>query len=284
MKFKKFKIYFRLVYPSKPLPNDDFLYWFIGFMEGDGSFTITKRGDLQWVVTQSIQDNQILEYIKSEFGFGNIYIQSQKQKTKRYIIQDLTNLYLMCLLFNGNMYFPVRQAKFHLFVTKLNEKIIRNKLGNNWPLIKPNFELKKVSLQDYWLCGITDAEGCFSISFLKNSKHAFRIRFILSQKWDANKNVLYDILKLFELKNNGRPVGSVVKHSNPIANVFELRINGLKNQNQILEYFDKFPLKTKKEKAYLIYKDILKEIIQGVHLTLEGREKLKKRAKTINNS
>lgn len=284
MQFLKFKTFFKLVYPLKPLPNDDFLYWFIGFMEGDGSFTISKRGDLQWVVTQSIKDNQILEYIQSEFGFGKIYVQSLKQKTQRYVVQDFTNLYLMCLLFNGNMCFPVRQAKFHSFVTKLNEKLITNNLGHNWPLIQPIMELKQVSLHDYWLSGITDAEGCFSISFLKNSKHAFTVRFILSQKWDANKNVLNTILNLFELKNNGKPIGSVVKHSNPIANVFELRINGVKNQNQIFEYFDKFPLKTKKSKSYFIYKEILQEIIKGVHLTPQGRENLKKKAKTINNS
>lgn len=42
-----------------------FLYWFIGFTEGDGSFIVNKTGYLEFKVTQSTVDCQILFYIKN---------------------------------------------------------------------------------------------------------------------------------------------------------------------------------------------------------------------------
>ena len=44
VKFNKFKQYYLLIYGSDALYNikDDFLNWFIGFTEGDGSFIISK--------------------------------------------------------------------------------------------------------------------------------------------------------------------------------------------------------------------------------------------------
>jgi len=37
-------------------PSDEFLTWLIGFTEGDGSFIVSGRGSLQFVVTQGDKD------------------------------------------------------------------------------------------------------------------------------------------------------------------------------------------------------------------------------------
>jgi hypothetical protein len=58
-------------------------------------------------------------------GFGKVIQQSKKQKTHRFIVQDTTNLLLICLLFNGNMVFPTRKARFHTFLSYFNEKLIK---------------------------------------------------------------------------------------------------------------------------------------------------------------
>jgi hypothetical protein len=94
-------------------------------------------------------------------------------------------------------------------------------------------------------CG-GDGEGCFTCSLLSNSS-AIRFRYILTQKWEVNKIVLLWIL------NNFYPVkGSIVSHH--ISNVWELRINGLKNCQDIFFYFDNYPLHTKKKFSYLKWK------------------------------
>lgn len=46
--------------------------WLIGFAEGDGGFSIDKRGSLVFKVTQSSVDAQILFYIKKKVGFGSV--------------------------------------------------------------------------------------------------------------------------------------------------------------------------------------------------------------------
>jgi hypothetical protein len=103
--------------------------------------------------------------------------QSVKQNTHRFIIQDTNNLFLICLLFNGNMVFPTRKARFLTFLSSYNEKLLKKNLDTILPLdtcVSP-------SLKDSWLSGITDGEGTFTCSLLSNSS-AYRFRYILTQK------------------------------------------------------------------------------------------------------
>ena len=41
---------------SANLPSKSFLSWLIGFSEGDGSFTFSRRGDLSFVISQDTRD------------------------------------------------------------------------------------------------------------------------------------------------------------------------------------------------------------------------------------
>jgi hypothetical protein len=97
--FKPFYKKFSEVYPNLKQPSREFLEWFIGFSEGEGSFIVAKRGDLSFVVVQSTNDIQILNYIKDTLGFGRVVVQSSKLKTHRFIVSDIKNLFLICLLF-----------------------------------------------------------------------------------------------------------------------------------------------------------------------------------------
>lgn len=263
-------------YPSHKLPDKEFLEWFIGFSEGEGSFIVSKTGDLSFVIVQSTLDIKVLNYIKDTLGFGKVIKQSVKQggkaHTHRFIIQDFSNLHLICLLFNGNMVFPTRSARFLIFLAAFNERLIKKNLS----LIIPITNSLLPTLQDSWLAGITDAEGCFTLSLLSNNT-AFRYRYILSQKWKANKGVLEQILSLF---NTLKVKGSVVEHSVP--NVWELRINGLKNCLSICEYFDNYKLKSKKRESYLLWKSLSNNLARKDHLS-DKRLELIKLAKQINN-
>ena len=64
--------------------NDKFKWWFIGFTEGDGSFIVNKDGYLEFKITQSSVDAQILFYIKKELGFGSASVQDKVNKTHHY--------------------------------------------------------------------------------------------------------------------------------------------------------------------------------------------------------
>jgi len=132
--FSDFYSKFSEYYPNLKQPNPNFLVWLIGFSEGEGSFILAKRGDLAFVITQSSTDVKSLIYIKDSLGFGKVIKQSVKQNTHRFVIQDTNNLYLICLLFNGNMVFPTRKARFLTFLSAFNEKLLKKNLITITPL------------------------------------------------------------------------------------------------------------------------------------------------------
>ena len=274
--FTNFYKQYQKIYPLNKLPEKSFLIWFIGFSEGDGSFTMAKRGDLYFVITQATVDIQILNYIKNNLGFGNVILQSIKTKSHRFIIQDLVNLHLICLLFNGNFVLPTRNAHFLIFVAYLNEKFLKKKNKNN--IIYPILETCLPSLNDFWLSGFTDAEGCFHVRLqLKNN--SFVILYDLTQKWDINKPVLDHVLSIFS-KNFKKPVGHVVKHS--INNFWSLQIRGISNCYSIFNYFDMFQLKSKKKNSYIKWKYLYKCLQNKDHLDFNKRTELIKLSKEVN--
>ena len=116
-------------------------------------------------------------------------------------VEDTANITLIILIFNGNLVFPLKQARFTLFIEAFNKRLNRySKLetGNKPCLLeKEKIERRKVGkglteeicciptlvtpvFNDSWLAGITDAEGCFNCSLLGNST-AYRFRFLLAQ-------------------------------------------------------------------------------------------------------
>ena len=62
--FSAFYSKFTEYYPKMKKPSNNFLEWFIGFSEGEGSFILAKRGDLAFVITQSSTDVKSLNFIK----------------------------------------------------------------------------------------------------------------------------------------------------------------------------------------------------------------------------
>lgn len=273
--FLPFYEQYKKIYPNNSLPTIDFLQWFIGFTEGDGCFSIAKRGDLSFVISQSSSDIQILNYIKDNLQFGEIILQSKKQKIHRYIIQNIESLILISYLFNGNMVLPTRNTKFIIFLSYLNDKILKK---NKYQIIIPSYNFVSPSLNDYWICGFSDAESCFNV-VLNNKSNKFQIRFILAQKWIINKTILDKILNLFS-KSSIKPIGAVKEHS--VDNVWVLRIQGLKNCQFLFDYFDNFILKTKKLEAYKDWKYLHSSFEKKDHLYLEKRIKLIAISKKLN--
>lgn len=272
------------LYPNNKKPNKEFLEWLIGFTEGDGSFIATKNKELFFVITQSESDLNILNLIKNNLNIGNINIQSNKNKTYRYVIRKKSDIYLICLLFNGNMVMPTKQQRFIQFLIILNEYIIKYK-NNKYNIIEPLNYCILPSLKDSWLAGFTDAEGCFTCSILSNSNNAYRIRYILTQKWDINKEILEYILNIwsksiYQKNDNIKLIGSIVPHS--IENYWEIRINGLKNCLIILDYFDNYPLLSKKKYSYILFKEILIKLTNKEHLNPITRKDLIILAKKVN--
>ena len=87
---------------NQAAPSTQWLSWLIGFAEGDGSFIITNRQDLMFVITQSNYNIEILYEIQTQLGLGRVVVQSKTYNASRYIVQDQIGLSLIVSLFNGN--------------------------------------------------------------------------------------------------------------------------------------------------------------------------------------
>ena len=268
--FDKFNTNYELIY-NKKAPNKEFLTWFIGFTEGDGSFVILKtRNSLHFVITQSTEDIEILNYIQEKLDFGKVI--KQGKRTSRYVIQDLKNIFLILLLFNGNIVLPSRKKNFKSFLDIFNQKIVTGKIKGLEQVQIINSEILPC-LTNSWLSGFTDAEGCFTVSFLKNS-NAFRLRYIVSQKGDINLPILSRLILLFQ-------AGALEAHS--IKSNYSYILSGEKNCYKIYDYFDNFPLKTKKFYSFELWKEIHSAITKKKHLNLELRNKLIEVARKVNS-
>ncbi|KAG0122865.1 putative homing endonuclease, mitochondrion [Tuber indicum] len=242
--FQLFYTKYKALLGDIPLPSKEFLTWFIGFTEGDGSFIVNNRGDLAFVITQSTSDIYTLEFIKETLGFGKVI--SQSVITSRFVCQDKLGIELIIYLFNGNLVFP-RRIKLNQ-ITFIPSTILPD-LTNN-------------------------GEGCFTVSILSNSV-AFRFRFILTQKGEINIPILNHLVTLFK-------GGRVEPHS--VKNVYEYRINGLKACSNVFSYFDEFNLNSKKAVSYALWKQLYTRLKNKEHLDPELRVVLKEKASIINKS
>ncbi len=280
-----FEKYYKLnskCYGIKNQPSPEFLSWLIGFSEGDGSFIKASRGDLYFVITQDSRDKQILEYIQKELNMGKVI--TQGKTTSRYIIQDKLGLYLISLIFNGNIRTPDKFKSFNEFLILLNLNIKKSSrklkefgLSNSiFEIIKPYDYPKELTLEDNWFIGFVDAEGCFHVSFIKNSKNSFRILFDLAQKGEENKNIILEKLPLLF------GVGVLNKHYHDEN--WNYRVSGFSNTKILMNYFDnsKYSFLTKKSTSYLIWKEIHRSISNLEHLDPVKKQKLINLSKTVN--
>lgn len=237
---------------NKKYPNvsPSFLEWLVGFTEGDGCFIVNSRGTSTFLITQSTGDVPVLEYIRIILGIGPVM--KQGPRTSRYVVEDLANVTLLIALFNGNLVFPLKQASFVLFLEAFNKRSRTQVIEFISSLVNPTFD-------DFWLSGFTDAEDCFTCSFLGNSK-AYRFRYILAQLGQTNITVLTHITTL---------IGGVLRPHSKIG-VNELTINGVRNMELVFKYFDTHSLFTKKAKSYQIWREVHSAILNGEHLSPES--------------
>lgn len=229
------------------LKDNLFKFWFIGFVEGKGSFIINKEGCLVFKITQSSSDAQVLFYIKKSLAFGLVRIQDKKNNTHCYRVEDKQGLFKIISIFNGNLFLDSQKEQFKLWLATYNYKYKENitYLDNN----------NKPGLSNSWLSGLTDASGCFTCSILdKPIKDTLvKLSFILTPKGNYDQiQYLANILRgKTHLMGNNSPGGY-----NITVNTTKLALT--------IKYFNLYPLKTKKHIVYLNWNKIYKLIIVGL--------------------
>ena len=153
--------------------------------------------------------------------------------------------------------------KQSLWTVDLSEIILIDKL------IQP-------TLNDAWLSGFTDAEGCFNVKIDKrsNTVTGFRVmlRFILDQQ-----NSQYLFLQLRDLFSYG-----AVSLRSETNGVYRYQVNSFKGLIPIRNYFLIFPLKSKKLLSFKKWNEIYKMVLNKEHLLEKGLTSIRELSKNIN--
>ena len=244
--------------------KDEFKSWFIGFTEGNGNFLVYKDKYLEFKITQSSNDAQILFYIKKELGFGSATLQNKANKTHHFRVRKKEAILKLIEIFNGNIYTNHKNIQFAKWIEAYN------KIYNENIVYKKN--ITDINLNNSWLTGFTDAEGCFTVSTIKNTKYnstQVTVRYILSQKGEL------ELLNKIALLLKGKV------HYVKSYDGYNMVINLTKLKN-ILNYLKVHKLKTKKLINFNSWLKVYDLVKSKQHLTSSGLEKINVLKKKIN--
>ena len=188
----------------RPNPDIEFLEWFIGFFEAEGSFThwVDKRSNrIRFAIEVTQKDPKLLFKIRTKLGFGKVIVFSRDGKGPyaRYYIGDKKNLERMIYLFNGQFITERKRMQFHSWLAKLNHQ----RCNDSKTTYAVSYSTKnKVSFKTAWLAGFLEGDGGFwvsskSILYLKkNGEQSFRLKmkFYVTQEYS---DVLIQIANCF---------------------------------------------------------------------------------------
>ena len=131
-----------------------------------------------------------------------------------------------------------------------------------------------------WIVGFVDGEGCFHISINKIDKMSLgwqvlpEFRVVQNQ---SDENVLYKLKEYFGFGNitiNRKDQHGIRK---------EFRVRGLENLNQLILFFQKYPLQTlTKKRNFEIFSKVIGMMNFKEHLTQEGLDKIAKMVSEMN--
>ena len=230
------------------LQDEEFGWFLAGLIEGDGWF-----GHKVLHIIFAEEDTSLAYYIKKRIGYGNIY-KIKNKKAVRYICKNSAGLSIILSLINGKL---LSNFKYDQLINhNYNEDF-------NLTLLPP---LKKLSLDNYWLAGFTQADGCFHISTANSKTHktgfSVRLEYSLKQNDSLPLTLLYNELKL----------GNLSQYS---TGIWCYKSTGFKTAFNLINYFDTYNLFAGKYKSYLKFRKVYIMITEGKHLEVKGIKKIR---------
>lgn len=243
---------------NRNIEKNNFLDWFIGFSEGDGSFQVVSQNSRNnttrpvFIINQ--KDPQILYKIKKNLKYGSVTGPYQNKSSKssyhRFRIGDQKGVQTLIHIFNGKLVLDKTRSRFQLFLKSYNNLAQVQKLNQ---CIKLKDNLLSPSLKNAWLSGFIDAEGSFSgyiKKFRNNETKGVALCFSLVQK---NEHPIF--LKLQVL------LGGSCQFDGTIS---RLNIRAVKDRELILNYLKKYPLQSvSKSVAFTRFKKLHVRLTDG---------------------
>nr|P15563.1 RecName: Full=Uncharacterized 49.1 kDa protein in ND3 intron [Podospora anserina S mat+]CAA38767.2 Dod ND3 i1 grp IC protein [Podospora anserina] len=150
------------------------------------------------------------------------------------------------------------------------------KIPSNSINFKRNFSTLESKLNPSYISGFVDGEGSFMLTIIKDNKYKLGWRVVCRFVISLHKKDLSLLNKIKEFFD----VGNVFLMTKDSA---QYRVESLKGLDLIINHFDKYPLITKKQADYKLFKMAHNLIKNKSHLTKEGLLELVAIKAVINN-
>ena len=218
--------------------NQNWLEWFIGLFEGDGTLTSHSKGFTFCIY--SIHKDTILK-IQSVLGFGNISFNEKLDKWS-YRVEKRNEIFLILLILNGNLVLTHRYHNFIFIAKDFNERLFKGKPFSKKLDIMYCGTIP--TLQDGWFSGFVDAEGHFGLPIESGRRFISQYISITFEIGQNGEKWLFEHLKILF---NGKNLFTSNKMSGKVHNriVFKGTKLGASPVTLVFEYFDNFHLFTK---------------------------------------
>ena len=239
--------------------GDLFFSYFVGFVEGDGSFSVTKNGKyVKWEFTieLSSRDAELIYKFKSFLGTG--VISSRTREGRGFICLRIRDKYtLIHLVFPIFDKYPMLTNKTYDYLRfkslLLSEVVLFEDL---LPYERPELSLNNVNfLRNVpyfasWLVGFIEAEGCFSV-FKPLKETSFISSFSISQTNEQNIIVAIQ----FFLNVRGSIFCDETKN-------YKLKIQSIQDVEKIILFMQNAPVRLLgcKRLQYLVWLEKLRKI------------------------
>nr|ABX82844.1 LAGLIDADG DNA endonuclease [Chlamydomonas reinhardtii] len=230
--------------------------WFVGFVEGDGSFSCDRNAKrLYFRIRQ--QDPKILYLIKDWLGFGNVYADSDGYFC--YAASSKRDIKVLIELLNGQ-----------LILTRTNERFVSEWLDNynSWFNTQLTYRGSGhfVGFNNAWLSGFTDADGSlgFKLSADRSRKLGCRLRIY----WYLDQASEFDLDRIRSSLGMGfleKKVGTFSSAPSPKP-YYRLTVMSVQDCKQLQQYFSSYPLQTSTKNVRFIPMESSFELVFGSYL------------------
>lgn len=215
-----------------------FLEWFVGFLEGDGNFQMWEdNGRLRFAVQITQNDQQLLQNLRTQLGFGRVCEISGKdgKKYPQLRFEKRQNILALLHLCIGNLRLTKTQTRFQSWALQVCQRFHISMPSNPHGLSH-----QPISLESPWLSGFFQADGGFNSQYRQDNKlskgYCVALRAYIDQK--GEETLLGEISQL---------LGGSVYCRNKQKSYY--RLNIATGFQPLVDYLTRFPLRGRKKIA-----------------------------------
>lgn len=291
--------------------DEEFLFWFSGFTDGEGNFSISLDGSyirFRFKINLHIDDLEVLKFIRSKLKIGNITIEENRNSCA-FVVQKFSDIKdVLCPIFINFPLHTTKKLDFQDFYTAIlikanssngnlsesnKERILSIKKGMNLgrTVFKYDITGPQIIINPNWFIGFIEAEGTFGI------KTGSSMYFQVAQKTTSQESLNAITTFLTGLYNSELAkdseilpvnVTSAINIRTNVASIVVSSIDAL--YYHILPWLDSSTMYSRKYVDFKLWRLALLLKINGYYYLTEGKnlfldisDVLNKRYSTDNN-